>query len=108
MEGGWVIIAKKEGKKSRRSILNYYSRRHGRKRISRAPPRQTGERVARVQRRNGLFHRDIHVKIEWPNQQRPTDRANPASPSDESTNHLQKHFYAIIPAARRDERSRLH
>ena len=36
---------------------------------------------------------------------RPTDEANSACPSDESTNHLQKHFYAIIPAARRGGRS---
>ena len=44
MEGGWVIIAKKERKKSRRSNLNYYSRRDARKRISLAPRTETRER----------------------------------------------------------------
>ena len=48
----------------------------------------------------------IHLKNEGPNRrQRPTvsaatDGEISACPSDESTNHLQKHFQAIIPAAR--------
>ena len=62
-----------------------------------------------MQRHNGLFSGAIHAQNEWPDRptatDRPTDEANSACPSDESTNHLQKHFYAIIPAARRGGRS---